>query len=99
MEVTGGAPRTVRGIAGEAWFVRTDPTQGAARRETLAELGLEVGAERGRTDDVLIRMASATGASVCVVPDLGPDRGPSEGVGATLRFSTRASSRDGGSES
>ncbi len=66
-----------------AWFAVTEPSQAATDRRLLADLGVESLAE-GPLQDVLVRSAYATGARVRVVPE---ELSPSEGVGATLRYS------------
>lgn len=66
-----------------AWFAATEPSQAATDRQLLADLGVE-GLAEGPLQDVLVRSAYATGARVRVVPE---EQSPSEGVGATLRYS------------
>jgi Bacterial archaeo-eukaryotic release factor family 2 len=69
-----------------AWFTHAEPTQAALREAELAELGLE-GPTEAALADVVVRGAYATGASVRVIPELSDDLGPSEGLGALLRYS------------
>jgi peptide subunit release factor 1 (eRF1) len=76
-----------REIEGQAWFHRGDPMQGAIDKTVLDELGLD-DIQDAAAEDVLVTFALATGASVSVIPDLGPESGPREGVGALLRFRT-----------
>jgi hypothetical protein len=71
----------------DGWFSRSDLTQGALNRKALGEIGIE-DVEQARLDDVLIRVALGTGAAVCVIPELSKEHGPSEGIGAILRFTT-----------
>lgn len=67
------------------YFVTSDPNQCSLDRTELEDLGLgEVGEAPAHI--VAVRAALGTGASVHVIPSLGPDHAPREGVGAILRF-------------
>ena len=71
----------------QAWFSPADPTQAALDRSTLDELGLH-DVRPAELVDVAVRTALLTGADVTVVPRLGEDHSPREGIGALLRFTT-----------
>jgi peptide subunit release factor 1 (eRF1) len=73
------------GLEEPAWFSPSDMTQGATRRGTLEETGINDVAQAS-TDEVLVRLALGTGAAVCVIPQLGEEHGPTGGVGAILRY-------------
>ena len=78
---------TAEGVDDDAWFVTSDPTQGATQRSALEDLGPgNIGS--APTDDVLVRMALGTGAAIRIIPPLSWDRGPKHGVGAILRYRT-----------
>jgi len=66
------------------WF-GSEPTQVAADRSDLRELGLETAAE-GPLVDTAIRAALGTGAGILVLPS---GEGPDEGIGAILRRGVR----------
>ena len=65
------------------WFGPA-PTQAAMTPDPLRAMGVEEPTE-GRLVDVMLRAALGTGAAIRVVPPVG---GPSEGVGAILRWSS-----------
>ena len=68
-----------------AWFTRADPAQTAADKQALIDMGFD-DLEEAAMIDALVRAAYGTGAAVRIIPDLGPDQGPANGVGAILRF-------------
>lgn len=68
-----------------AYFSKSDQTQASVDRSTLEELGFE-DIEAADAADVLVRATFGTGARVLVVPDIGDEHGPREGVGALLRY-------------
>jgi hypothetical protein len=69
-----------------AWFGR-EPGQVALERGTLLVEGEPVPVE-GRLLDTAVRAALGTGAEVRVLGDETGDRGPGDGFGAVLRYST-----------
>lgn len=68
-----------------AYFSRADLSQGALDRKSLAELGID-DIDEADAADVFVRAAIGTGARVIVIPEVGGDHGPGEGVGALLRY-------------
>ena len=78
---------TSQEIEQEGFVLQGDLTQGSLARDSLQGLG-DNRIESANADDVLVRMALGTGAAICVIPELGPERGPTAGVGAILRFKT-----------
>jgi peptide subunit release factor 1 (eRF1) len=68
-----------------AYFSRSDLTQASLDRKQLAELNM-TDIEEADAADVLVRAAIGTGARVVVIPELGKQHGPAEGVGALLRY-------------
>lgn len=68
-----------------AYFSRGDLTQASLDRKQLAELNM-TDIEEADAADVLVRAAIGTGARVVVIPELGKQHGPAEGVGALLRY-------------
>jgi len=68
-----------------AYFSKADLTQASIDRSTLESLGFE-DIEQADAADVLVRATFGTGARVVVVPDVGDEHGPREGVGALLRY-------------
>ncbi|HYZ47093.1 MAG TPA: Vms1/Ankzf1 family peptidyl-tRNA hydrolase, partial [Actinomycetota bacterium] len=76
-----------RDVSGSAWFSPSQPAQVSERRATIDELGLEDALEAS-LEDVAIAVALLTGATVRVVPTVGEEHGPRDGIGALLRFRT-----------
>lgn len=72
-----------------AFFAAADPNQCSADRGVLEGLGLGEVVE-GRARDVVVRAALGTGAEVKVIPSLGSEHGPKDGVGSILRFDVKA---------
>jgi hypothetical protein len=72
---------------GDVWFSASNRAQVARDRTTLTDLGHD-DATAGPLSDVLVCAALASGAQVRALPDLSAEHGPSEGVGALLRFRT-----------
>ena len=72
-------------VSGSAWFALSDLTQSALKRSSLADMGLD-DVEEAPLVDVLVRGALGTGAGVRIVPSLGDEQLPSEGVGGILRY-------------
>ena len=68
-----------------AYFSRGDLTQASLDRRTLDDLGLD-DIESADAADVLVRATFGTGARVVVIPEVGDEHGPREGVGALLRY-------------
>lgn len=71
-----------------AFFVETDPNQCSTDRGSLEGLGLGTVVE-APARDIVVRAALGTGADVHVIPSLGSEHGPKEGVGSILRFDAR----------
>ncbi|MBW3594794.1 MAG: hypothetical protein KY391_04380 [Actinobacteria bacterium] len=71
----------------KAYFSRSDLTQASVDRATLEGLGID-DIEEADAADVLVRATFGTGARVIVIPDVGDQHGPREGVGALLRYAT-----------
>ena len=73
------------GPSEDVWFSLSEQTQAAVDRSALTEIGLD-DVHQGPAVDVLVRQAIATGAAIRVIPKLGEEHGPRDGVGATLRY-------------
>lgn len=72
-------------VDARAYFSKTDLTQASSDRSTLESLGLE-DIEEADAADVLVRATFGTGARVLVIPDVGDQHGPRDGIGALLRY-------------
>jgi hypothetical protein len=85
------APADAQGSAAKAW-IGPKPADAAIAKEQLTERGITpLGADRA--DEVLVRAAAGTGASLFFLP---PDAGrPRDGVGALLRAPMAAAVFDG----
>jgi len=68
-----------------AYLSRSDLTQASRDRSVLEGLGFD-DIEEADAADVLVRATFGTGARVLVVPDVGDQHGPREGIGALLRY-------------
>ncbi|MDP8975368.1 MAG: hypothetical protein M3N28_03175 [Actinomycetota bacterium] len=71
-----------------AWF-GPEPTHAALSEDTIQAMGVDEH-QRARLVDVAVRAALGTGAGVRVIPGQTGADGPSEGLGALLRWSSGA---------
>ena len=77
-----------RDLSGKsAWFSPSEPIQLALDRSALEDLGLEDLEEAG-LEDAAVRSALMADARVRILPALGAEHAPREGIGALLRFRT-----------